>query len=135
MNAGPAALAWRATFHLVERRQAGGGPKTSARDVTTWIGIVHGERFVLRVSPRLWHAGESFLTSSNHRLRSSHVGRGGHFLDVEVLAGPVEGRPPQDVIAMMRAVEDEEGTRRPVRLRARGDSFRAGHFGLVAPKP
>jgi hypothetical protein len=92
--------------------------------VTTWVGLVDGERYVLRVSPRLREPLESFLTSSNHRLRSSHIGRGGHFLDVEVLDGSISGERAKRLTATISDVEAEAGTDRPVRLRARGERFR-----------
>ncbi len=121
--------AWRAAFYVVARTTAGGGPKTSPRDVTTWVGLVRGERFRLRISPRLRVAGEHFLTSSNHRLRSSHAGRGGHFLDVEVLSGPLLGDAVGELVAMIEAVERETGEVRPVRVRPRGARLRSGSLG------
>ena len=34
----PAELEWRRTFYLVERRRTPDSPKTSGRDITTWVG-------------------------------------------------------------------------------------------------
>lgn len=121
-----AAAIWRRTFHLVDHRVVGGGAKIMGRDMTTWVGLVHGERFVLRISPRTCVAGESFLTSTNHRLRDSHVGRGGYFLDVEVLSGPAAGAAADELVALLVAVEHEDASRRTVRLRVRGAKFRSG---------
>jgi hypothetical protein len=123
---------WRRSFHIIDRRRLPDSPKSSGRDVTTWVGLVLGIRFVVRVTPRARIEGEHFLTSSNHRLRSSHVGRGGHFLDVEVLDGDMKGEAAVRIAAMIREVEAEEGSTRPVRLRARGASFRTGHLGADA---
>ncbi len=104
---------WRAAFYLVERRQTRCSHKTTGRDVTAWIGLVGGERFVVRVTPRTRIEGEHFLTSSNQRLRESNVGRGGYFLDVEVLSGRVDGPNADALAAMICAVEDEEGSAAP----------------------
>ena len=47
-----------------------------------------GSSFLILVSRvRLIDPNESFYTSSNHRLRDSHVGRAGHWVDIEVRAG------------------------------------------------
>ena len=44
-----------------------------------------GSSFLILVSRvRLIDPNESFYTSSNHRLRDSHVGRAGHWVDIEV---------------------------------------------------
>ena len=117
---------------MAERRETRWSPKTTGRHVTTWIGLVGGERFIVRVSPRTRIEGEHFLTSSNQRLRESNVGRGGYFLDVEVLSGGVDGPNADGLAAMICAVEDEEGQCRPVRLRPRGARFRSARLATDA---
>jgi hypothetical protein len=120
---------WFAVFRLVEHHRARGSKRTIGADVTRWRGSIGGERLDIRVTPRPRVEGEHFLTSSAHRLRDLHVGRGGYFLDVEILTGPAVGPAADAVRLLMEGVEREEGTERPVRLRARAERFRTGKVG------
>ena len=75
---------WAAIFKEVGRRRIGGGPKTRGAEEITWRGEL-GHQVIDCISRvRLVNPMESFLTSSNHRLRDSHVGRAGHWVDMRV---------------------------------------------------
>lgn len=98
-------------FDEAGRRKVNGGPKATAADEITWVGIWRGRRWRLVSRPRLIQPLESFVTSSGHRLRDSHVGRSGHWIDLVVheplavaeaelaelerMAGSVDPRPAQ----------------------------------------
>jgi hypothetical protein len=76
---------FKEAFRQIGQRKVGGGPKTTAADEFLWCGnLGHGLLF-LRSRIRLIDPNESFYTSSNHRLRDSHVGRAGHWIDIEVI--------------------------------------------------
>ena len=71
-------------FRQIGGRKVGGGPKTTPADELMFCGNL-GSSFLILVSRvRLIDPNESFYTSSNHRLRDSHVGRAGHWVDIEV---------------------------------------------------
>ena len=71
-------------FRQIGGRKVGGGPKTTSADELIFCGNL-GSSFLILVSRvRLIDPNESFYTSSNHRLRDSHVGRAGHWVDIEV---------------------------------------------------
>ena len=66
------------------KRKVGGGPKTTPADELMFCGNL-GSSFLILVSRvRLIDPNESFYTSANHRLRDLHVGRAGHWVDIEV---------------------------------------------------
>lgn len=71
-------------FRQVGQRRVGGGPKTTATDEFTFIGNLGSGTVFLTSRVRLIEANESFYTSSGHRLRDSHVGRAGHWIDIQV---------------------------------------------------
>ncbi|GGE01804.1 hypothetical protein GCM10011390_20810 [Aureimonas endophytica] len=60
---------------------------------------------------RLKEPNESFYTSSNHRLRDSHVGRSGHWVDIEVF-----GKANDEELATIERLAQLADTR-PVRVR------------------
>lgn len=93
-----------------------------------WRGVVGG-RVVFAVSRvRLRNPQESFLTCAPHRLRDSHVGRDGHWIDLRLKA---RGAPltPEDVCQIEALAQ--AGETRPVRLsvlpaRVREDASQLG---------
>lgn len=88
-------------------RKIGGGPKTTEADEFIFVGNLGSGILFVTSRVRLIDPHESFYTSSNHRLRDSHVGRAGHWVDIQVcglcsdaelalierLAQAVDGRP------------------------------------------
>ena len=73
-----------AAFRQIGRRKIGGGPKTTEADELLFCGNLGSGILFLRSRVRLIERHESFYTSSNHRLRDSKVGSGGHFVEIEV---------------------------------------------------
>ena len=71
-------------FRQIGRRKVGGGPKTTPADELLFCGNLGAGIIFLTTRVRLIDPNESFYTSSNHRLRDSHVGRAGHWIDIEV---------------------------------------------------
>lgn len=71
-------------FRQIGRRKVGGGPKTTPADEFLFCGNLGSGILFLRTRVRPNNPHESFYTSSNHRLRDSHVGRAGHWVDLEV---------------------------------------------------
>lgn len=98
-------------FRELGRRKIGGGPKTVGADEITFTGNLGRGLLVLvsRVRPNDPH--ESFYTSSNHRLRDSWVGSGGHFVDLRVI-GPCSDEDLALIQHLAQAVDT-----RPVQVR------------------
>jgi hypothetical protein len=71
-------------FRQIGHRKIGGGPKTTPADEFLFCGNLGSGILFLRTRVRLNDPHESFYTSSGHRLRDSHVGRAGHWIDLEV---------------------------------------------------
>lgn len=71
-------------FRQIGRKQAGGGPKTTPADELLFCGNLGSGILFLTSRVRLIDPNESFYTSSNHRLRDSHVRRAGHWVEIEV---------------------------------------------------
>lgn len=111
-TAGPA---W--PFHACRRRTVGGGPKTTGADEILWSGVLGGRPVHFTTVPRLVNALESFLTPSNMRLRDSHVGRSGHFIDLCVSV-PVTDAELRTLERLAQSVDD-----RPVRARRQGEAL------------
>lgn len=65
----------------------------------------------LRSRVRLINPNESFYTCSNHRLRDSHVGRAGHWVEIEV-----RGECSDDDLALIERLARDADTR-PVVVR------------------
>lgn len=72
-------------FRPIGHPKVGGGPKATKADEFTFIGNLGSGPLVLTTRVRLIERSESFYAFSNHRLRDSHVGRAGHFVDVQVV--------------------------------------------------
>lgn len=71
-------------FRQIGHRKIGGGPKATPADEFLFCGNFGSSILFLRPRVRLTDPHESFYTSSGHRLRDSHVGRAGHWIDLEV---------------------------------------------------
>lgn len=116
LGGGSAALpAWESVFQLVGRRRVGGGPKATGGDEMRWRDVIRG-RVVLAISRvRLRNPQESFLTCAPHRLRDSHVGREGHWIDLRLRArgAPLTPEEVRQIEALAQA-----GETRPVRASA-----------------
>lgn len=71
-------------FRKVGQRKIGGAYKTNAADEFIWCGNLGVGLLILTSRVRLNEPLESFVTSSAHRLRDSHVGRFGHWVEIFV---------------------------------------------------
>ena len=80
----PNPVSFDEAFHRIGQRKVGGGPKTTEADEFTFVGNLGTGILFLTSRVRLIDPHESFYTSSNHRLRDSHVGRSGHWVDITV---------------------------------------------------
>jgi len=74
-------------FRQIGRKLVGGGPDTSPTDELLFCGNLGSGILFLTSRVRLIGQNESFDTSSHHRLRDSHVGRAGYWVDIEVRGG------------------------------------------------
>ncbi len=98
-------------FRQIGQRTVCGGPKTTGADERLFCGNLGSGILFLTSRVRLCEPNESFYTSSNHRLRDSHVGRSGHWVDIEV-----RGTCPDEDLALIRRLAQGEDTR-PVMVR------------------
>lgn len=80
----PCPATFKEAFRQIGHRKVGGGPKTNAADEYLWCGNLGSDVLFLTSRVRLNESMESFYTSSAHRLRDSHVGRFGHWIDITV---------------------------------------------------
>jgi hypothetical protein len=71
-------------FRQIGHRKVGGGPKATEADAFLFCGNLGSGILFLTWRVRPIEPNESFYTSSNHRLRDSHVGRAGHWVDISV---------------------------------------------------
>lgn len=94
-------------FRQIGKVKIGGGPKTIGADRLTFVGNIGGGLIFLTSTVRLNEPNESFYTSSNHRLRDSHVGRGGHWVDIEV-----HGSASEEDLAVIERLAQMADTRR-----------------------
>ena len=98
-------------FRKVGARKVGGGAKTTAADEFLFCGNLGSGMLFLRSRVRLIDPNESFYTCSNHRLRDSHVGRAGHWVEIEV-----RGECSDDDLALIERLARDADTR-PVIVR------------------
>lgn len=98
-------------FRQIGRKSVGGGPKTTPADELLFCGNLGSGIIFLTSRVRLIDPNESFYTSSNHRLRDSHVGRAGHWVDIEV-----RGDCSETDISLIRRLAQAADTR-PVIVR------------------
>ncbi len=94
-------------FRKVGERKIGGAYKTNAADEFTWCGNLGTGLLILTSRVRLNEPLESFLTSSAHRLRDSHVGRFGHWVEIIV-----RGECSDAEFALIRRLAQAADTRR-----------------------
>jgi hypothetical protein len=80
----PNPASFEQAFRKVGQRKIGGAYKTNAADEFTWCGNLGSGLLILTSRVRLNEPLESFITSSAHRLRDSHVGRFGHWIEITV---------------------------------------------------
>jgi hypothetical protein len=71
-------------FRQIGQKKVGGGPKATEADELLFCGNLGSGILFLTSRVKLIEPNESFYTSSNHRLRDSHVGRAGHWVDIMV---------------------------------------------------
>ncbi|KMO39334.1 hypothetical protein [Methylobacterium aquaticum] len=93
-------------FRQIGQRTVCGGPKTVAADERLFCGNLGSGILFLTSRVRLIEPNESFYTSSNHRLRDSHVGRSGHWVDIGV-RGPCSDAE----LALIQRLAQGEDTR------------------------
>jgi hypothetical protein len=80
----PDATRFEEAFRQIGHKKVGGGPKTTEADEFLFCGNLGSGMLILRSRVRLIEPNESFYTCSAHRLRDSHVGRQGHWVDLRV---------------------------------------------------
>lgn len=97
-------------FRQIGRTKVGGGPKTVPADRLTFCSNIGSGFLILQSTVRLIEPNASFYTSSNHRLRDRHVGRSGHWVDIEVF-----GKAGDEDLATIERLAQMADTR-PVRL-------------------
>jgi hypothetical protein len=102
-------------FRQIGRRQVNGGPKATPANELLFCGNLGAGIIFLTSRVRLMDPNESFYTSSNHRLRDSHVGRAGHWVDIEV-----RGNCSDSDLAMIERLAQAADTRPVVVRRIRG---------------
>ena len=98
-------------FRQIGRRQVGGGPKTTPADELLFCGNLGSGIIFLTSRVRLIEPNESFYTPSNMRLRDSHVGRAGHWVDIVVRGDCSDA----DLALIARLARDAD--ERPIRVR------------------
>jgi hypothetical protein len=100
-------------FRQIGQRRVGGGPKATGADALLFCGNLGSGIVFLTSRVRLCDPSESFHTSSGHRLRDSHVGRAGHWVEIVV-----RGVCPNADLARIRRLAREADTRPVVVRRA-----------------
>lgn len=110
-------------FRKVGERKIGGAYKTNAADEFTWCGNLGSGLLILTSRVRLNEPLESFVTSSAHRLRDSHVGRFGHWVEIIV-----RGECSDAEFALIRRLAQAADTRR-VAVRRYHPGLRRGPGG------
>ncbi|MBB3999879.1 hypothetical protein [Aureimonas pseudogalii] len=106
-------------FRQIGGVKVGGGPKTIPADKFAFCGSIGSGFLILTSQVRLNEPNESFYTSSHHRLRDSHVGSGGHWVDIEVF-----GRASDEDLATIRRLAQMADTR-TVHVRRSGNWARS----------
>ncbi len=102
-------------FHQIGQRTVGGGPKTTGAEERLFCGNLGSGILFLASRVRLIEPRESFYTTSNHRLRDSHVGRSGHWIDLKV-----RGHCSDADLAVIARLAQAEDTRPVIVRRHRG---------------
>ncbi|HZU91402.1 MAG TPA: hypothetical protein VE993_19275 [Stellaceae bacterium] len=113
-------------FRCIGRRRVGGGYKTIEHDEMTFVSNL-GDGVIFLISRvRLINPNESFYTHANHRIRDSHVGQSGHWIDIAV-----HGSCSDDELELIRRLA-QEADNRPVVVRraaARTNTAHSDHHG------
>ena len=91
-------------FRRIGQRTVDGGPKTVGADELLFCGNLGSGILFLTSRVRLIEPNESFYTSSNHRLRDSHVGSSGHWVDIAV-RGPCSDEDLRRIARLARAAD------------------------------
>ncbi|MFY9294859.1 MAG: hypothetical protein WAP03_29875 [Methylorubrum rhodinum] len=105
-----------AAFRQIGQRKIGGGPKTVPADEFLFVGNLGSGILFLTSRVRPCAPNESFHTSSNHRLRDSHVGRAGHWVEITV-----RGECSDADLALIERLARAADTR-PILVRRASDS-------------
>jgi hypothetical protein len=105
----PSPATFEEAFRKVGQRKIGGRCKTNPADEFTWCGNLGAGLLILTSRVRLNEPLESFVTCSNHRLRNSHVGRCGHWVEIIV-----RGECSDAEVALIRRLAQAADTRRVV---------------------
>jgi antirestriction protein ArdC len=108
-------------FRKIGEKKVGGGPKTTAADEFLFYGDLGSGPLILRSRVRLIDPKESFYTSSNHRLRDSHIGRSGYWIDIEV-----RGECSDNDLALIERLAREADSRPVVARRVARFRHRSG---------
>lgn len=80
----PNSMRFDEAFRKIGAHKVGGGPKTTVAGELLFCGNLGSGMLFLHSRVRVIDPNESFYTCSNHRLRDSHVGRAGHWVEIEV---------------------------------------------------
>ncbi|WP_279483571.1 hypothetical protein [Aureimonas sp. SK2] len=115
----PNPITFDEAFRQIGHTKVGGGPKTIGADRRTFCGNLGSGLLFLESTVRLVEPNESFYTSSNHRLRDSHVGRSGHWIDIEVF-----GKASDEDLCVIQRLAQMVDTR-PVSVRLSGNWARS----------
>ncbi|MFJ7440860.1 hypothetical protein ACIQW5_24770 [Methylorubrum thiocyanatum] len=91
-------------FRQIGQRMVGGGPKSTGADERLFCGNLGAGLVFLTSRVRLCEPNESFYTTSNHRLRDSHVGSSGHWVDITV-RGPCSDEDLRRITRLARAAD------------------------------
>jgi hypothetical protein len=114
-------------FRCIGRRKVGGGYKTTEHDEMTFVGNLGSGLLLLVSRVRLIDPNESFYTHANHRIRDSHVGRSGHWVDIQV-----RGDCSDDELELIRRLaQGVDG--RPVVVRRAAARTNTAHAGPPRP--
>lgn len=105
----PSPTTFEEAFRKVGQLKIGGTSKTNAADEFTWCGNLGSGLLILTSRVRPNEPLESFVTSSAHRLRDSHVGRFGHWVEIIV-----RGECSDAEFALIRRLAQAADTRRVV---------------------
>jgi hypothetical protein len=117
----PNAASFDAAFRQIGRKKVGGGPKSTESDEFLFCGNLGLGILFLTSRVRLIEPNESFYTSSNHRLRDSHVGRAGHWVEITV-----RGECSDAELALIERLAQAADTRPVVVRRVATSIARAG---------
>lgn len=102
----PRATRFEEAFRQIGHKKVGGGSKATGSDEFLFCGNLGSGMLILQSRVRLIEPNESFYTCSAHRLRDSHVGRQGHWVDIRV-----QGECTDEDLALITRLAQEADTR------------------------